>query len=96
MLFLTSELLKEAAKTKTQSTLRLISTARKTLEEIIEKELEGIREAGTWKNERIITSQQKAQIGINTQKEEVLNFCANNYLGLSVSLIKSNQIRLIN
>lgn len=78
-----TKLLKGAAKTKTQSTLRLISTARKTLEEIIEKELEGIREAGTWKNERIITSQQKAQIGINTQKEEVLNFCANNYLGLS-------------
>ncbi|RXG16057.1 2-amino-3-ketobutyrate coenzyme A ligase [Leeuwenhoekiella aestuarii] len=48
----------------------------------IQKELEEIKEAGLYKEERIITTPQKAEI--NTEKgSEVLNFCANNYLGLS-------------
>ena len=51
----------------------------------MENELEGIREAGTWKSERVITSQQQALIEISTKSGTVLNFCANNYLGLSVS-----------
>jgi len=46
------------------------------------KELEGIREAGTWKDERIITTPQKARID-TTQARQVVNMCANNYLGLS-------------
>src|SRR5512133_3370215 len=41
-----------------------------------------IKEAGLYKNERIIISPQGAEIEINTGKK-VLNFCANNYLGLS-------------
>ncbi len=41
-----------------------------------------IREAGLYKNERIITSPQGAEIELNTG-QKVLNFCANNYLGLS-------------
>jgi glycine C-acetyltransferase len=41
-----------------------------------------IREAGLYKNERIITSPQGAEITLNTG-QKVLNFCANNYLGLS-------------
>ncbi len=45
-------------------------------------ELKNIEEAGLFKNERIITSPQKAEIGL-TSGQEVLNFCANNYLGLS-------------
>ena len=45
-------------------------------------ELKSIEEAGLFKNERIITSAQKAEIKVNTGAE-VLNFCANNYLGLS-------------
>lgn len=45
-------------------------------------ELTSIEEAGLFKKERIITSAQKANIRISTG-EEVLNFCANNYLGLS-------------
>ena len=45
-------------------------------------ELKNIQEAGLYKEERIITSSQQAQIHVNTGKE-VLNFCANNYLGLS-------------
>jgi glycine C-acetyltransferase len=41
-----------------------------------------IREAGLYKNERIIVSPQGAEIELNTG-QKVLNFCANNYLGLS-------------
>jgi len=52
------------------------------LQEHLQKELAGIKEAGLYKNERIITSPQKADISINTG-EQVLNFCVNNYLGLS-------------
>jgi glycine C-acetyltransferase len=46
------------------------------------KELASIKEAGLYKNERIITSPQAAEITIEGGKS-VLNFCANNYLGLS-------------
>ncbi|MGB5321090.1 glycine C-acetyltransferase [Lutimonas sp.] len=45
-------------------------------------ELRSIKEAGLYKKERIITSSQDAVIKISTG-EEVINFCANNYLGLS-------------
>jgi glycine C-acetyltransferase len=45
------------------------------------KELEDIKAAGLYKNERIITSDQGAEIEVGGKK--VLNFCANNYLGLS-------------
>ena len=48
----------------------------------LENELEAIREAGLFKEERIITSPQGPVIRISTG-QEVLNFCANNYLGLS-------------
>jgi glycine C-acetyltransferase len=46
------------------------------------QELQEIKEAGLYKTERIITSPQAAEITTN-QAGEVLNFCANNYLGLS-------------
>ena len=45
-------------------------------------ELKDIREAGLYKEERIIVSPQQAEIKLNTG-QNVLNFCANNYLGLS-------------
>lgn len=48
----------------------------------LQKELKEIKEAGLYKEERIITSHQKADITVNTG-DNVLNFCANNYLGLS-------------
>jgi glycine C-acetyltransferase len=48
----------------------------------LEKELEEIKDNGLYKKERIITSPQGAAIKISTG-EEVINFCANNYLGLS-------------
>ncbi len=47
----------------------------------IKSEIEEIKQAGLYKNERIITSPQGAEITVNGQI--VLNFCANNYLGLS-------------
>jgi glycine C-acetyltransferase len=47
----------------------------------IAAELEGIEQAGLYKKERIITSEQGAEITVGG--ETVLNFCANNYLGLS-------------
>ena len=55
------------------------------LKSVIQPQLEAIKEAGTWKAERIIASPQRTQIFLNNGKK-VLNFCANNYLGLSVSL----------
>lgn len=45
------------------------------------KELASIEEAGLFKRERVITSEQGAEITVNGTR--VLNFCANNYLGLS-------------
>lgn len=48
----------------------------------LEQELKSIEEAGLFKRERIITSPQSAEITIAGGKQ-VLNFCANNYLGLS-------------
>jgi len=52
-----------------------------SLESQLEATLAEIREAGTYKNERIITSAQSAHI--KTPQRELLNFCANNYLGLA-------------
>ena len=48
----------------------------------LQQELAEIKEAGLYKSERIITSPQDAEITISTG-EKVINFCANNYLGLS-------------
>ncbi|MDZ7743175.1 MAG: glycine C-acetyltransferase [Bacteroidota bacterium] len=52
------------------------------IKEHLQKELADIKEAGLFKEERIITSPQEAEIELNTGAR-VLNFCANNYLGLS-------------
>ncbi len=52
------------------------------IEDYLKKELETIKNDGLYKKERIITSAQSAVIKISTG-EEVINFCANNYLGLS-------------
>jgi glycine C-acetyltransferase len=47
----------------------------------LQQELDEIRSAGLFKNERVITSEQGAEIQVNGNT--VINFCANNYLGLS-------------
>jgi len=62
----------------------------KTALTAITAELEAIREAGTWRVERVITTPQYSRID-TTAKPGVVNFCANNYLGLSThpELIKA-------
>ncbi|WP_395805620.1 glycine C-acetyltransferase [Daejeonella sp.] len=54
----------------------------KTLKPVLEKELEEIEKAGLYKRERIIITPQGADIKIQGG-QEVINFCANNYLGLA-------------
>jgi glycine C-acetyltransferase len=52
--------------------------------DVYAKTLQEIRDAGLYKDERIIVTAQGAKIGVGAgAKDEVLNFCANNYLGLS-------------
>ena len=52
------------------------------IKDFLRAEIEGIKEEGLYKKERIITSPQGAEISIQGG-QEVINFCANNYLGLS-------------
>ena len=52
------------------------------IKEHLQEELQEIKNDGLFKKERIITSPQDAAIKISTG-QEVINFCANNYLGLS-------------
>lgn len=51
------------------------------MKDILTTRLNDIKQAGTWKNERVISTPQKHQI--TSEGKQVLNFCANNYLGLS-------------
>ncbi|QBA65269.1 glycine C-acetyltransferase [Muriicola soli] len=53
-----------------------------SIQKYLKEELEAIEEAGLYKKERIITSPQDAVIRISTG-QDVINFCSNNYLGLS-------------
>ncbi|QBY04032.1 glycine C-acetyltransferase [Thalassotalea sp. HSM 43] len=48
----------------------------------LQQQIEQVKEEGLYKSERVITTAQKADIAVNTG-EEVINFCANNYLGLA-------------
>ena len=48
----------------------------------LSRELDNLHETGLYKQERVITSPQQAAIQVHGETE-VLNFCANNYLGLS-------------
>ena len=52
------------------------------IKDFLQNELKSIKEAGLYKEERIITSPQGAEIDLKTG-QKVLNFCSNNYLGLS-------------
>ena len=49
----------------------------------IRGDVASIKDAGTWKEERIITSSQATNISVKGSSATVLNFCDNNYLGLS-------------
>ena len=59
----------------------------KEIDKILNTQLSEIKEQVTYKNERVIETAQEAEINVNGKK--VLNFCANNYLGLA----NNNQIR---
>lgn len=61
------------------------SAAAENFRLILKNQVNDIHEAGTYKNERIISSPQKTAINIEGSSESVVNFCANNYLGMSVS-----------
>jgi glycine C-acetyltransferase len=52
------------------------------VKELLQNELQSIKDSGLWKDERIIASPQGAEITLQDGRK-VLNFCANNYLGLS-------------
>lgn len=55
------------------------------LRQIAIEELSKIKEAGTWKSERVITSKQSSLVTVEGhQQQTILNFCSNNYLGLTV------------
>ena len=66
-------------------------SASAAVKERLEKELDGIKNAGTWKTERVITSRQDVSIDVQGSKGKILNFCANNYLGLSVSMMNDSE-----
>lgn len=57
-------------------------------DEIIDNEIAAIKEAGTYKEERVISSPQGREIEVASKR--VLNFCANNYLGLSGTELLAN------
>ncbi|WP_087023420.1 glycine C-acetyltransferase [Thaumasiovibrio subtropicus] len=59
----------------------------------IQQQLDGVKADGLYKSERIITSSQQAKVDVSTG-DQVLNFCANNYLGLAnhPELIKAAQV----
>lgn len=67
---------------------RQSSTAAHNFRTILQQQLDDIHAAGTFKNERIISSPQKTAINIKDSAQSVINFCANNYLGMSVSVKK--------
>src|ERR1700739_2015996 len=50
----------------------------------LQEQISGIREAGLYKQERVIATPQRAEIGVAAAaRDRVLNLCANNYLGLA-------------
>lgn len=66
--------------------IRQLSTAAEGFRTILKHQLNDVHAAGTYKNERIISSPQKTVINIEGSSKSVVNFCANNYLGMSVSI----------
>ncbi|UJR36017.1 hypothetical protein I4U23_028756 [Adineta vaga] len=76
-----------------RSSKRCASTLTNVIEKRLNPELDSIRQAGTWKSERIITTSQSAHIKIEHSSNQLLNFCANNYLGLAnnADIIKASK-----
>jgi glycine C-acetyltransferase len=65
------------------TSIRRVSTLTEIINKRLNPELDSIRQAGTWKTERIISTSQSSHIKVENSKIELLNFCANNYLGLA-------------
>ena len=65
------------------TSIRRVSTLAEIINKRLNPELDSIRQAGTWKTERIISTSQSSHIKVENSKNELLNFCANNYLGLA-------------
>lgn len=63
------------------------TAAQMTMRDVVDCQLAAIRDSGTWKSERIIVTSQGPSIRVHGRHAPLLNFCANNYLGLSVSKI---------
>ena len=70
-----------------QISVRNASAAQATLCSILDSQISEIKQAGTWKSERVISSKQAPEISVQGRSDKLLNFCANNYLGLSVSYL---------
>ena len=64
----------------------------KNIDNILDDELKNIKNAGLYKNERQIESSQSSIIQVSG--EDVVNFCANNYLGLSNHPLLSKQHKM--
>lgn len=64
---------------------RCYSVAADNFRSLLQSQLKDIKAQGTFKNERVITSAQKSTISVEGMPKQVLNFCANNYLGLSAN-----------
>jgi len=65
------------------------SKANERFRQILSLQINDIKAAGTFKSERIITSSQSTQITVEGSQKKILNFCANNYLGLAVCIDRS-------
>lgn len=68
------------------SSARRESSSLNTFKAYLNEQLDGIKSAGTFKNERVIVTKQGSHIKVAGKNTDILNFCANNYLGLSVSI----------
>lgn len=68
---------------RVQISVQYLSAAQLALRGILDSQINDIHQAGTWKDERVITTKQASEIAVYGQTEKLLNFCANNYLGLS-------------
>lgn len=66
-----------------QISVRNASRARAALCDNLDAQISDIKQAGTWKDERVISTKQASEIGVQGRSDKLLNFCANNYLGLS-------------
>jgi len=72
-----------AQATKMLNRVGLRTFASPAFSQTLRNELESIQAAGTYKRERVIISDQSSEISVMESDEPVLNFCANNYLGLA-------------